>query len=99
MTPEKEQADRLAKSLASTNVLDYIELSEDFGIIEVPAPKVWQDKSLIELNVRAKYGVSVMAFRRDGQMELSPNPEEKMRNGEILVLLGHEERLAKLCKL
>ena len=62
--PEKENAARLAKSLSSHNVLDYIELSEDYGIIDVPAPKVWWDKSIIELNVRAKLGVNILAISR-----------------------------------
>lgn len=97
--PEKEMAGRFAQSLARPNVVDYIEISDQFAIIELAIPKPWVGKSLKELNVRAKYGVSVMAFRRDGQMELSLNPDEKMRNGEILVILGHEDRLAKLYKL
>ena len=59
--PEQDNADRLAKSLSSPNVLDYIELSEDYGIIEVPAPGQWQEKSLIELNIRAKLGVNILA--------------------------------------
>lgn len=99
LIPEKEMAGRFAQSLARPNVVDYIEISDQFAIIELTIPKTWVGKSLKELNVRAKYGVSVMAFRRDGQMELSPNPDEKMRKGEILVILGHEERLAKLYKL
>lgn len=97
--PEKEMAGRFAQSLARPNVVDYIEISDQFAIIELTIPKSWVGKSLKELNVRAKYGVSVMAFRRDGQMVLSPNPEEQMRKGEVLVILGHEERLARLYKL
>ena len=51
--PEQENAQRLGRSLHSHNVLEYIELSEDYGILEVPAPKSWVGKTLIELNVRA----------------------------------------------
>lgn len=97
--PEKEMAGRFAQSLAKPNVVDYIEISDQFAIIEMEVPKLWVGKSLKELNVRAKYGVSVIAFRRSGQMVLSPHPEEQMKSNEILVLLGHEDRLAKLCKL
>ena len=59
--PEHEYAQRLARTLNSHNVLDYIELSEDFGILDVPAPKSWIGKSLRELNVRAKLGVTIIA--------------------------------------
>ena len=86
--PEKEQAVRLAKSLASRNVLDYIELSEDYGIVEVPAPKSWQGKSLIELNVRAKLGVNILAVKREGNIIVSPAAEFCVALDDILVVLG-----------
>ena len=70
--PEQENAGRLARSLSSHNVLDYIELSEDYGIIEVPAPKSWQGKSLRELNVRAKLGVNIIAIKSEGGINVSP---------------------------
>ena len=57
--PEQEYAQRLARTLNSHNVLDYIELSEDFGILDVPAPAAWQGKTLRELNIRAKLGVNI----------------------------------------
>ncbi len=91
--PEKEQADRLAKSLSSANVLDYIELSEDFGIIEVPAPGKWQDKSLIELNVRAKLGVNILAVKRSGEITVSPSADFRIAQGDILVVLGDNAAL------
>ena len=62
--PEQEHADRLAKNLSSPNVLDYIELSDEYGIIEIPAPKDWVGKSLKELNVRAKLGVNIIAVEK-----------------------------------
>lgn len=97
--PEQENADRLAKSLASRNVLDYIELSNDYGIIEVPAPGVWQDKSLIELNVRAKLGVNILAVRRGGEITVSPNAEFRIMQGDILVVLGDTAALDAMQKL
>ena len=86
--PEKENADRLAKSLSSTNVLDYIELSEDYGIIEIPAPNAWLDKSLIELNVRAKVGVTVLAVKRQAEITVSPTADFRIEKGDTLVVLG-----------
>ena len=97
--PEKENANRLAKSLASANVLDYIELSEDYGIIEVPAPKSWQDKSLIELNVRAKLGVNILAVKREGGIVVSPAADFRIVMGDVLVVLGDTAALAAVQKL
>jgi len=63
--PEQEHAQRLGRSLFSHNVLDYIELSEEYGILEVPAPKSWVGKTLKELNVRAKMGVTSLLWKAE----------------------------------
>ena len=97
--PEKENAARLAKSLASTNVLDYIELSEDYGIIEIPAPASWQDKSLIELNVRAKVGVTILAVKRENQITVSPSADFRIQKSDTLVVLGDSAALKAMQKL
>lgn len=97
--PEKENAVRLAKSLSSANVLDYIELSEDYGIIEIPAPTPWQGKSLIELNVRAKLGVNILAVKRDGDIQVSPAAEFRIAKGDVLVVLGDTGALKAVQKL
>ena len=97
--PEKEQAHRLAKSLSSPNVLDYIELSEEYGIIEVPAPGLWQEKSLIELNVRAKLGVNILAVKRGGGITVSPAADFRIQADDVLVVLGDTQALNALQKL
>ena len=86
--PEKENAARLAKSLSSPNVLDYIELSEDYGIVEVPVPGVWQGKSLRELNIRAKLRVNILAVRRNGAFIVSPGADFQFCAGDVVVMLG-----------
>ena len=97
--PEQENADRLAKSLASRNVLDYIELSEDYGIVEVPAPASWQDKSLLELNVRAKLGLNILAVRRGGDITVSPSADFRILRDDVLVVLGDTAALNAVQKL
>ena len=97
--PEKEQAARLAKSLSSINVLDYIELSDDFGIIDTPAPEKWDGKTLIELNVRAKLGVNILAVKRDGNITVSPAADYKIFKGDVLVVLGNNAALKALQKV
>jgi len=97
--PEKENAARLAKSLSSPNVLDYIELSEDYGIIEVPAPAAWENKSLIELNVRAKLGVNIIAVKRSGDITVSPAADFRIVKGDVMVVLGDTKALKAVQKL
>ena len=86
--PEQEQADRLAKNLSSPNVLEYIELSEEYGIIEIPAPKSWQGKSLKELNVRAKMGVNIIAVEKSLKINVSPAADYRIEAEDIMVVLG-----------
>lgn len=86
--PEQEHAQRLARSLVSHNVLDYIELSEDYGILEVPAPKNWMGKSLKELNVRAKLGVNIIAVANGGKTNVSPSADYRIQEGDNIVVLG-----------
>ena len=97
--PEQEQASRLARSLSSPNVLDYIELSDEYGIIEVPAPINWEGKSLRELNVRAKLGLNILAIRRGGTFNVSPAADFAFAQGDIMVVLGNSKALKKVQKL
>ena len=86
--PELEYAQRLARSLYSHNVLDYIELSKDYGILEIPAPKSWTGKTLKELNVRAKLGINIIAVKNGGQTSVSPSADYAIRSEDVLAVLG-----------
>ena len=97
--PEQENADRLAKSLSSTNVLDYIVLSNEYGIIEVPVPKVWVGKSLKELNVRAKLGINILAIKHDGMTDVSPAADYVLSGDAIMLVLGNTKALDAVQKL
>ena len=97
--PEQEHAHRLAKNLSSPNVLDYIELSDEYGIIEFPAPKSWQEKSLKELNVRAKLGVNIIAVKRGGHINVSPAADYRIAGEDIMVVLGDTAALNAVQKL
>ena len=97
--PEQEYAQRLARTLNSHNVLDYIELSEDFGILDVQAPKSWIGKSLRELNVRAKLGVTIIAVENGGKTNVSPTADYAVGEGDTLVMLGDNVALEKVQRL
>ena len=100
--PEYEMGMKLAQSLSSTNILNFIELSEDYGIVELAAPKAWQGRTLRELNVRAKYKVNVIALRRNGDehdLQMSPSADDVIGPGDVVVTLGRYEDIDRLHQL
>ena len=97
--PEQEHAQRLGRSLYRHNVLDYIELSKDYGILEVPAPKAWLGKTLRELNVRAKLGVNIIAVENGGKTNVSPAADYAVKAGDTMVVLGETYALEAVQKL
>ena len=80
-------------------MLDYIELSEEYGILEVPAPKGWIGKTIKELNVRAKLGVNIIAIERGNDINVSPAADYQILDGDILVVLGDADALKTVQKL
>lgn len=97
--PECEFGGKLARSLSAHNVLDYIELSEEYGILEVPAPKSWIGKTILELNVRAKLGVNIIAVKNEQTTNVSPSANYKIVAGDIMVVLGDNKALEAVQKL
>lgn len=97
--PEQENAQRLGRSLHSHNVLEYIELSEEYGILEVPAPKSWVGKTLKELNVRAKMGVNIIAVESGKKTNVSPSADYQIQAEDIMVVLGDSYALEAVQKL
>lgn len=99
LIPERDQAARLARSLSSPNMLDFIELSSEYGIVELPAPQSWRDKTLKELNVRAKLGVNIIAVKHGGQINVSPAADYRIDGEDTMVVLGDMIALEKVQKL
>ncbi len=97
--PEQENAQRLGRSLHSHNVLEYIELSEEYGILEVPAPKSWIGKTLRELNVRAKLGVHIIAVECGKKTNVAPPADYLIQEGDLMVVLGDNYALEAVQKL
>ena len=87
-----------AQSLSSSNVLNFIELSEDFGIVETAIPREWQQKTIQELDVRARYKVNIIAMRKgkSGELNIAPGPAYVMESGDDAVVLGRTEDINRL---
>ncbi|MDU5083303.1 potassium transporter Trk [Tissierella sp. P1] len=86
--PERDMGIRVAHNLASTNILDFIELSPDYSILEITALKEWEEKSLGQLRLSTKYGINVMAIKRGNSISVSPNGEVVIEKDDILVVIG-----------
>jgi len=100
--PEREMAIRVAHSLVMPNVVDYIELSRDFSIVEVPAPPSFIGHTPKQLELRRKYGLTLIAIKRhtgpDGAevTTVAPSADEVIQPGDSLALLGGNEKLGQL---
>lgn len=97
--PEQEMAIGLARSLDNGSILNFIELSDTFSMVERLLPKSWTDRSIGELDIRAKYHLSVIAVRRKEEMSISPGREFVFRTGDCLVVLGRNEDIQRLEQL
>ena len=94
--PEKMSAERLSVKLLKPNVMDYIELSDNCGIVEIQAPQAWINHSIIDLNIRAKFGVNVIGIKKGSQMNVSFDGKTLLEEGDVLVLVGDNKNLNKI---
>jgi trk system potassium uptake protein TrkA len=103
--PEREMAIRISHSLVMPNVIDYIELSRDFSIVEVPAPEAFVGRTLKQLELRPRLGLTLIAIKRQADggagvvTNIAPAADETIRDGDVLALLGSNERLNQLDQL
>lgn len=95
--PEKEMAERLAQNLSNNDVLNFIELSEEYSIVELRLPTTWVGKSIIDLNIRAKYHLNVIAVRTKGeQLIISPAGDYVFQQSDSVVVLGENQNIEEL---
>ncbi len=95
LMPERDSGQRLAISLVTSNVLEYITVSDKFGIAEIGVVYKWVDKTLQDANIRAKYGINVVAIKRGGDVIVTPPPDIKILETDTLVVIGENANIAK----
>lgn len=102
--PDRDMATRLARTLVSPSVLDYVEVSAGASVLEINAPLIFIGKTIAESNIRRDFGVTILVLRRakqsDGQQEtiIIPAPTDLIELGDTLVVFGADEKLSKLEK-
>ncbi|MCD7837048.1 MAG: TrkA family potassium uptake protein [Lachnospiraceae bacterium] len=97
--PEREIGIHLANNLAFNNLVDAIELTTDYSIIDVPVLREWIGRNLRELKLREKYKVNVIGIKRNGQLMLNPSADAATVKGDVFVLLGTNNTLKKLANI
>ena len=96
--PEREMADRLAHKLVEPNILDFIDISDEYSLVEEQAPASWFNKSIRDLSVRSRLGVNIIAVKNGKNFNIAPGADYIVREGDVLVIIGKIEALAKLRK-
>ena len=94
--PESESGARLAKNLLSAGFVDLLELSRDVSMVEVSVQPEWVGKSLLELNLRRKYGINIVAIREGGTVSVTIDPEKPLSKEARLLVIGNTARMGKL---
>ena len=96
--PESDMGRRVAQSLARQNIIDHLDISPEYGIVEMVAPKAWIGKSIVKNDLRRKYGITVVAIRSgiSGMVDFSPSADRELHEGDILTIIGSERDLDKV---
>ncbi|MBR2460507.1 MAG: TrkA family potassium uptake protein [Clostridia bacterium] len=92
--PENESGTRLAKNLLSSGFIDAVTLSRDFAMTEIDVREDWIGKSLLELNLRKRFSMNVVALRRGERLNVNIDPEDKIKSGDKLIVIASTAKLA-----
>ena len=88
---------KTAQGLARSNILNFIELSPEFAIVEVDLPEGWAKRTIREMDVRAKYKVNIIAVRRGSEMHVAPGADWGLSGEDKLIVLGRDSDISALC--
>ncbi len=93
--PERDMGRRLATSLITSNILEFISFSDSYGIVEVAPKREWIGKTLVGANIRANTGLNVVAIKRGNDVIVSPSPQDTINSDDILVIIGSSDKIQK----
>ena len=94
--PERDIASRMAVRYSANNVFDYLALSEEYGIFEIPALEAWIGKSIRELDIRGKYNMNILGIKSGETMNPMPGADYVFNNEEHVILLGKKDQVIKI---
>jgi trk system potassium uptake protein TrkA len=95
--PEKDMGERVARNLISSNIIDFLRVGSNISIIEIKTPEILVGKNLIELNLRNKYGVTIISIKtKNNEIMAPPDVKYKFQKDDVLTLIGEDTLLKKL---
>lgn len=94
--PEKDSGVRMALNLITTNILEYVQFSDKYAIAEISPLKKWLGKDFAQSNIRAEYGLNIVAIKRGGEVIVSPEPKTVITENDILVVIGENKKIQGL---
>lgn len=97
--PEKQLAAWTAIRCSSEHILDYIELDDEYAIFELEIPPDWSGKSILELDIRKKYGINILGVRTNGKLNMNITPNTVFGHGTSVLVLGQEKAVHKCFRI
>ena len=94
--PEQESGIRLAKNLVSSGFVDILEISNDVSMVELEVRPEWENKSLIELNLRKKYSINIVSIIENDKVDVIIDPEMPLKRSMRLIVIADTAKLRKL---
>ncbi|OMP66227.1 potassium channel family protein [Domibacillus epiphyticus] len=96
--PERDMGRRIANNIVSNNVLDYLELSDEHSIVEIVANESLAGNTIIDLDIRARYGINIVAIKRGKEIIVSPQADELIMVNDILIVIGADKDIDRFEK-
>ena len=96
--PERDMGIRIAHNMLSNNVLDYLELSDEHSIAEIRANEKLAGRTLIGLDIRAKYGINIVAIKREKDIIVSPQADMEIELADVLIVIGSDSDINRFEK-
>lgn len=97
--PEKQLAAWTAIRCTSEHILDYTELDEDYSIFELEVPAEWNEKTVLQLDIRKKYGINILGVRENGKLNMNITPDTVMSKGNSVLVLGRHKAVQKCFRI
>lgn len=94
--PERDMGKRIATNIIAGNIIDYIQLSKDYSIMEISILPQWANYSIKDINIRAKYGINIIAVERGGDINVTPGPDYILEKEDLLVVVGNNKSISEL---
>ncbi|MCT2344143.1 potassium channel family protein [Niallia taxi] len=96
--PERDMGKRIAHNIVSNNVLDYLELSDEHSIVEIKASNRLAGRTMVDLDIRARYGITIVAIKRENDIIVSPQANEPIEEKDILIVIGADSDINRFEK-